>query len=81
MIEPEMAFYDIADNMQLAQEFLQYLVRYALENCAEDLEFLNKRALEEEQSKPQDQRSELSLIDRLKFVADNDYPIRRLLIY
>lgn len=73
MIEPEMAFYDIDDNMQLAQEFLQYLVRYALENCAEDLEFLNKRALEEEQSKPQDQRSELSLIDRLKFVADNDF--------
>jgi asparaginyl-tRNA synthetase len=73
MIEPEMAFYDIGDNMQLAQEFLQYLVRYALENCAEDLEFLNKRAQEEEQSKPQDQRSELSLIDRLKFVADNDF--------
>lgn len=73
MIEPEMAFYDIGDNMQLAQEFLQYLVRYALENCAEDLEFLNKRAQEEEQSKPQDQRSELGLIDRLKFVADNDF--------
>jgi asparaginyl-tRNA synthetase len=73
MIEPEMAFYDIQDNMHLAQEFLQYLVRYALENCAEDLDFLNKRALEEEQSKPQDQRSELSLLDRLKFVADNDF--------
>ncbi|HEY3402962.1 MAG TPA: asparagine--tRNA ligase [Ohtaekwangia sp.] len=73
MIEPEMAFYDIQDNMQLAQEFLQYLVRYALEHCAEDLDFLNKRALEEEQSKPQDQRSELSLLDRLKFVADNDF--------
>jgi asparaginyl-tRNA synthetase len=73
MIEPEMAFYDIQDNMQLAQEFLQYLVRYALENCADDLEFLNKRALEEEQSKPQEQRSELSLLDRLKFVADNDF--------
>lgn len=73
MIEPEMAFYDIADNMQLAQEFLQYLVRYALNNCADDLEFLNKRALEEEQSKPQDQRSELSLMDRLKFVAENDF--------
>jgi asparaginyl-tRNA synthetase len=73
MIEPEMAFYDIQDNMQLAQEFLQYLVGYALEHCAEDLEFLNRRALEEEQAKPQDQRSELSLIDRLKFVADNDF--------
>jgi asparaginyl-tRNA synthetase len=73
MIEPEMAFYDITDNMQLAQEFLQFLVRYALDNCSDDLEFLNKRALEEEQSKPQDQRSELSLLDRLKFVAENDF--------
>ncbi|MBT1704979.1 asparagine--tRNA ligase [Chryseosolibacter indicus] len=73
MIEPEMAFYDINDNMQLAQEFLQYLVRYALKHCAEDLEFLNKRAQEEEQSKPQDQRSELSLLDRLKFVSENDF--------
>jgi asparaginyl-tRNA synthetase len=73
MIEPEMAFYDIQDNMQLAQEFMQYLVRYALEHCTDDLEFLNKRALEEEQSKPQDQRSELGLIERLKFVAENDF--------
>jgi asparaginyl-tRNA synthetase len=73
MIEPEMAFYDIKDNMQLAQEFLQYLVRYAIENCAEDLDFLDKRAKEEEQSKPQDQRSELGLLERLKFVADNDF--------
>jgi asparaginyl-tRNA synthetase len=73
MIEPEMAFYDLRDNMHLAQEFLQYLVRYALENCAEDLDFLNKRAQEEEQSKPQDQRSELGLLDRLKFVSENDF--------
>ncbi|HTJ49119.1 MAG TPA: asparagine--tRNA ligase [Cyclobacteriaceae bacterium] len=73
MIEPEMAFYDINDNMQLAQEFLQYLVKYALENCMDDLEFLNKRALEEDQSKPQEQRNELSLLDRLKFVAENDF--------
>jgi asparaginyl-tRNA synthetase len=73
MIEPEMAFYDLKDNMQLAQEFLHYLVRYALENCAEDLDFLNKRAQEEEQSKPQDQRSELGLLDRLKFVSENDF--------
>ncbi|RAV99967.1 asparagine--tRNA ligase [Pseudochryseolinea flava] len=73
MIEPEMAFYDINDNMKLAQAFLQYLVRYALDNCGEDLEFLNKRAQEEEQAKPQDQRSELGLLDRLKFVAENDF--------
>src|SRR5690606_18107171 len=73
MIEPEMAFYDNRDNMDLAQEFLQFLVRYALENCAEDLEFLNKRAQDEEVSKPKEQRSELSLIERLKFVAENDF--------
>jgi len=73
MIEPEMAFYDLQDNMQLAEEFLQYLVRYALENCADDLAFLDNRAKEEEKSKPQDQRSELGLIDRLKFVSENDF--------
>jgi asparaginyl-tRNA synthetase len=73
MIEPEMAFYDLNDNMDLAQAFLQYLVRYALQHCAEDLDFLNKRALEEEQTKPQEQRSELGLIDRLKFVAENEF--------
>lgn len=73
MIEPEMAFYDISDNMKLATDLLQYLVKYALDNCAEDLDFLNKRAQEEEATKPQDQRSELSLIDRLKFVTENEF--------
>lgn len=73
MIEPEMAFYDINDNMELAQKFLQYLAKYALNNCKEDLEFLDKRAAEEEASKPQEQRNELGLIDRLKFVVENDF--------
>lgn len=73
MIEPEMAFYDIHDNMQLATDLLQYLVKYALDNCKEDLEFLNKRAQDEEATKPQDQRSELSLLDRLKFVTENEF--------
>ena len=73
MIEPEMAFYDIQDNMKLATDLLQYLVKYALANCADDLEFLDKRALEEESAKPQDQRSELGLLDRLKFVTENDF--------
>lgn len=73
MIEPEMAFYDIKDNMQLAQDFLQYLMKYALEHCKEDLEFLDKRAAEEEMTKPQAQRSELGLIDRIKFVVENDF--------
>lgn len=73
MIEPEMAFYDINDNMQLATDLLQYLVRYALDDCKDDLEFLNKRAQEEDAAKPQEQRSELGLIDRLKFVVENDF--------
>ncbi|MEI9920987.1 MAG: asparagine--tRNA ligase [Bacteroidota bacterium] len=73
MIEPEMAFYDLQDNMKLAQDFLQYLVKYALDNCAEDLEFLEKRATEEDAAKPQDQRNELTLTQRLKFVMENDF--------
>ena len=73
MIEPEMAFCDINDNMQLAQDFLQYLAKYALDNCNEDLEFLDKRAAEEDASKPQEQRNELGLMDRLKFVVENDF--------
>ncbi len=73
MIEPEMAFYDIDDNMELAQEMLQYLMKYALEHCAEDLAFLDKRASEEELSKPQAQRSELGLLDRIRFVVENDF--------
>jgi asparaginyl-tRNA synthetase len=73
MVEPEMAFYDIQDNMTLAQEFLQYLMRYALENCEDDLAFLDKRAQDEEMAKPKEQRSELGLIDRLRFVVENDF--------
>jgi asparaginyl-tRNA synthetase len=73
MIEPEMAFYDIEDNMNLAQEFLQFLGKYALENCQDDLQFLDKRAQEEEATKPQDQRNELGLMDRLKFITENDF--------
>lgn len=73
MIEPEMAFYDLNDNMQLGQDLLQYLVQYALANCKEDLEFLDKRAADEEAAKPQEQHSELGLIDRLKFVVENEF--------
>ncbi len=73
MIEPEMAFYDLKDNMDLAEEFLKYLVKYALENCQDDLVFLNKRALDEDQGKKQEERSELSLLERLNFVAENEF--------
>lgn len=73
MIEPEMAFYELKDNMELAEAFLKYLCKYALDNCADDLDFLNKRAQEEDLTKPQEQRSELGLIDRLKFIVENEF--------
>jgi asparaginyl-tRNA synthetase len=72
MIEPEMAFYDLNDNMDLAEEFLKYLIKYALDNCAEDLKFLSDRQQQEEKNKPQDQRS-MELLEKLKFVAENDF--------
>ena len=73
MIEPEMAFYDLKDNMDLAEEFLQYLVQYALDNCADDLAFLEKRLLDEEKNKPANERSETPLTKKLRFVVDNQF--------
>lgn len=73
MIEPEVAFADLDDNMDLAEAMLQYVIQYALDNCAEDLRILEERLLEEEKSKPQDQRSEMVLTDKLKFVAENRF--------
>ncbi len=73
MIEPEMAFYDAEDNQNLAEDFLKYVIRYALNHCAEDLAFLDQRAAEEEQTKPTEQRAELGLLDKLKFVIENDF--------
>jgi len=73
MIEPEVAFNDLQDNMDLAEDFLKYLIRYALEHCKDDLEFLNKRALDEEKNKKQEERNELSLLERLQFIVDNEF--------
>ena len=73
MIEPEMAYYDLQDNMALAEAFLKYLVDYALDHCIEDLEFLNNRGIQEEKQKPQQERQELSLIERLKFVSEHTF--------
>ncbi|MCF8361627.1 MAG: asparagine--tRNA ligase [Prolixibacteraceae bacterium] len=72
MIEPEMAFCDLNDNMDLAEEFLKYLINYALENCQTDLKFLSQRQQQEEKNKPQDQRS-MELIEKLNFVAENEF--------
>ena len=73
MIEPEMAFCDLEDNANLAEEFIQYLIRYVMEHNMDDLEFLRQRLLEEEKSKPQNERSEMDLIEKLKFVTENRF--------
>lgn len=73
MIEPEMAFYDLEDNMNLAEEFIGYIIRYAMEHCADDLQFLDQRLAEEEKQLPQDRRSELGLLDKLRFVTENKF--------
>lgn len=73
MIEPEMAFYELEDNMDLAEHLLKYVLSYILEHCPDELELLKKRLLEEEKSKPQKDRSELDLIEKIKFVVDNQF--------
>ena len=73
MIEPEMAFYDLEDNMALAQEFIQYLVRFALENYPDDLKYLDERFAKEESQKKAEERSEMGLVEKLKFVVENDF--------
>lgn len=73
MIEPEMAFYDIVDNMDLAEAMLKYVIKYALDNNKEDIEFLTQRLSEEEKQKPQNERSEMTLLEKLQFCLDNDF--------
>jgi asparaginyl-tRNA synthetase len=73
MIEPEMAFYDLEDNMNLAEEFIGYIIRYAMEHCADDLQFLDQRLADEEKQLPQDKRSEMGLLQKLRFITDNKF--------
>ncbi|MFT5846858.1 asparagine--tRNA ligase [Psychroserpens sp.] len=73
MIEPEVAFMDLAGNMDLAEDFMKSVLSYILEHNHGDLEFLDKRLLDEEKTKPQAQRSEMSLIEKIKFVVDNNF--------
>ncbi len=73
MIEPEMAFHDIEDNMNLAEAFIKYLIQYAMDHNRDDIEFLSQRLAEEEKLLPQDKRSELGLIDKLEFVLNNAF--------
>ncbi len=73
MIEPEVAFMDLAGNMDLAEDFMKSVLSYVLKHNIEDLEFLDKRLLDEEKTKPQAERSEMSLIEKIKFVVDNNF--------
>lgn len=73
MIEPEVAFNDLNDNMDLAESFLKYLCAYVLENFQDDLAFLDERDRNEQKLKPEAERNPLSLIERLKFVTENDF--------
>ncbi|UPS92898.1 asparagine--tRNA ligase [Bizionia sp. M204] len=73
MIEPEVAFMDLAGNMDLAEDFMKSVLSYILEHNKEDLEFLDQRLLDEEKTKPQAERSEMSLIEKIKFVVDNNF--------
>ena len=73
MIEPEMAFFDLNDNMDLAEKFIKSVLRYVLENCQEDLAFLDERFAREESSKPKLERSEMGLLEKIKFVVENEF--------
>jgi asparaginyl-tRNA synthetase len=73
MIEPEVAFNDLNDNMDLAEDFIQYVIKYTLTHCADDLKFLGSRLLDEEKVKPMAERSEMSLLEKLNFVLENNF--------
>ena len=73
MIEPEVAFNDLFDNMDLTEEFLKYICSYILEKCVEDLNFLDQRYTQEQSQKPQKDRSDLGLIESIQFITNNDF--------
>ena len=73
MIEPEVAFNDLDANMDLSEDFIKYVLQYVLDNCQDDIQFLNDRLAEEEKNKPQAEKSEMSLIEKLRFVVDNNF--------
>ena len=73
MIEPEMAFYDLDANMDLAEEFIKDIIQYILDNCKDDIAFLDQRFTQEEKTKPTQQRSEMTLLEKLHFVVENNF--------
>ena len=73
MIEPEVAFNDLSDNMDLAEDFIQYVIKYTMDKCQDDLKFLEGRLIDEEKVKPQAERSEMALLEKLNFVLENNF--------
>ncbi len=73
MIEPEVAFMDLDGNMDLAEDFIKSVLKDVLETCKDDLAFLDQRLTQEEKSKPQAERSEMNLLNKLKFVVENNF--------
>lgn len=73
MIEPEVAFNELADNMDLAEDFIKYVIKYTIDKHEDDLKFLEQRLLDEEKNKPQSERSEMSLLEKLNFVLENNF--------
>jgi asparaginyl-tRNA synthetase len=73
MIEPEVAFNDLSDNMDLAEDFIQYVIKYTMDKCQDDLKFLEGRLIDEEKVKPQAERSEMMLLEKLNFVLENNF--------
>jgi asparaginyl-tRNA synthetase len=73
MVEPEMAFCDLDKNMDIAEEFIKYVLKYILDNCKDDLAFLEQRQANEDKAKPEAERSPMALTDKLKFVIENNF--------
>ncbi len=73
MIEPEVAFNNLDDNMDLAEDFIKFVIKYTVEKCEDDLLQLEARLIDEEKSKPQADRSEMTLMEKLKFVMENNF--------
>ncbi len=73
MIEPEMAFYDLTDNMDLAESFLKYILEFIMNSCKEDIEFLDERLFKEQSQKPKNERDDMTLLEKIKFTIKNEF--------
>jgi len=73
MIEPEVAFNNLDDNMDLSEDFIKSVISYVLQNCKDDLAFLDNRLTQEDKTKPTIERNEMSLLEKLNFVVDNNF--------